>query len=161
MKTLVIYSSQTGNTKKLAQAAFEILPEPKDCYPIAQSPASDDYDLIVLGFWFKAGQPDPLSTEYLSNIKGKKVFLFATHGAAADSEHAQLGLKAAKEMLKDCTVIGTFNCPGEVNPKILEKAGTKPTPPVWLKDAPMAKGHPSAEDLTNLKQALAKALKHV
>ena len=64
----------------------------------------------------------------------------------------------AKKMAPDADVIGTFNCPGEVSPAVLEKAGSKPEPPVWLADAPAANGHPDETDLKNIGLALEKSL---
>jgi len=154
MKILVVYSSQTGNTKKLAEAAYEVLPEPKEIYNVKDNPSPDNYDVIIVGFWFKKGKPDPASSEYLAKIKNKKVFLIGTHGAAPDSEHAKKGMEEAKKMLQDCEILGTFNCQGEVAPQIMQKAASKPTPPEWYKDAPLAKGHPDENDISNLVQKI-------
>ena len=38
MKSLVIYSSQTGNTKKNAEAIFYALPEPKAIHAVEEKP---------------------------------------------------------------------------------------------------------------------------
>ncbi len=82
----------------------------------------------------------------------------ATHGAAPDSEHAKRGMERAKDLLEGCDIIGTFNCQGEVSPKIMEKAASKPTPPEWFKDAPLSKGHPDDNDISNLIQKNKKRL---
>ncbi len=165
MKTLVVYSSQTGNTEKLAQAAFEVLPDEKEIYGVADAPDTADYDLICVCFWLQAGKPDPKTTKYLSNKvanemdKGRKVFLVATHGAAAASDHAAAAMKYAREeLLPGAKVVGEFNCPGEVNPVFLEKATAKPEPPVWLKDAPQAVGHPDDNDIKQLQELVKQAV---
>ncbi len=158
MKILIVYSSQTGNTKKLAEAAYEALQGPKEIYDIKEAPLPDEYDIVIIGFWFKKGKPDPASLEYLLKIKNKKVFLIATHGAAPDSEHAKRGMEEAKKLVQGCEILGTFNCQGEVSPKIMEKAASKPTPPEWFKDAPLAKGHPDQKDISNLVQKIKQAI---
>jgi len=153
MKTLIIYSSQTGNTKKLAEAVYETISGEKEIFPIDDAPGPDGYDLVAVGFWLQAGKPDPKTADYLPGIgSGQRLFLFATHGAAAGSEHAKNAMEYAKSLAPDADIAGIFSCSGEVNPKILEKVMAKPKPPVWLDDAPKAIGHPDNKDIDNLKR---------
>jgi flavodoxin len=152
MKSLVVYSSKTGNTKKLADAVFETLKGEKDIYSIDDVPFPDGYDFIAVGFWLMAGKPDPKSSEYLKNIGTKSLFLFATHGAAKQSVHAENAINHAKNLAPKANVLGAYNCQGEVNSKILEKVKAKPEPPVWLGDAPAAVGHPDQSDIDELKR---------
>jgi flavodoxin len=159
MKSLIIYSSQSGNTKKLAQAVYESLAGPKDIFPVSEAPDPEDYDFVALGFWLQAGRPDPQSTEYLGKIGKKPLFLFATHGAAAGSDHALDAMNYAKSLAPEAEILGTYSCQGEVNPNILEKAKNKPKPPVWIDDAPEAVGHPDDTDIGELKNMLPESLK--
>jgi len=159
MKSLVVYSSLTGNTEKLAKAVLDALPEGAEIHPVKSAPDPAGYDLVAAGFWLMAGKPDPDAWEYLSKIQGgQKVFLFATHGAAPDSDHARNAMALAKGLLQKCEIIGAFNCQGKVNPKILEKASAKPQPPPWLGDAPAAEGHPDDADVAAVKKALSEGL---
>jgi len=152
MKSLVVYSSQSGNTKKLAEALFETLAGEKEIHPIDEAPAPDGYDFIALGFWFMAGKPDPKSSKYLEKIGEKKLFLFATHGAGKGSDHAENGMNQAKNLALGATLVGRFDCQGCVNPKILEKVKAKPEPPPWIGDADSAAGRPDDSDLDELKR---------
>ena len=102
-----------------------------------------------------SGKPDPKSSEYLGKIGKKPLFLFATHGAGVGSDHAIKGMELAKSLASDSDIRGTYSCQGEVNPQILEKASKKPEPPVWLADAPDAKGHPNDADIEVLSHQLA------
>jgi flavodoxin len=155
MKSLVIYSSQTGNTKKLAEAVYETLKGEKDIYPVADAPDPDGYDLVAVGFWLQGGKPDPKAAEYLPKTgSGKRLFLFATHGAAAGSDHAENAINYAKNLAPDADVAGTFSCQGAVNPKVLEKVKAKPQPPAWIVDAPDAASHPDDKDIENLKRVV-------
>lgn len=155
MKSLVVYSSQTGNTKKLAETVYEALSGEKEIYPVADAPDPGDYDFIAVGFWLQAGKPDPKTSEYLPKIKNnQQVFLFATHGAAQDSDHAKTVMVNAKGMVPSTTIVGVFSCQGEVSPKVLDKVSAKPEPPVWIKDAPSAAGHPDDADIEELKKIL-------
>jgi flavodoxin len=155
MKSLVVYSSQSGNTRKLAEAVFDALPGEKARYPVDEAPDPSDYGFIAVGFWLMGGKPDPKSSEYLGKIGEKPLFLFATHGAGAGSDHAIHGMALAKSLAPESDIRGTFSCQGQVNPKVLEKASKKPEPPVWLADAPDADGHPNEADIEALTYQLA------
>jgi flavodoxin len=160
MKALVVYSSQTGNTKKLAETVCEALPAGTQMCMVDDAPDPADCDLVALGFWLQAGKPDPKSSGFLKRLKGKqKVFLFATHGARPGSDHANHAMAHAQFLAGGATVAGSFSCYGEVNPKVLEMVKAKPEPPVWLDDAAEAVGHPNSSDLANLLTALKAVLK--
>jgi flavodoxin len=155
MKSLVVYSSKTGNTKKLAETVFENIKGEKKISTTEAAPDPDGYDFIAVGFWFQAGKPDPETAKYLPKIKkNKRLFLFATHGAGAGSDHAKKGMKQAKELAPEANFAGSFSCQGEVNPKVLEKVKAKPQPPAWVNDAPKAIGHPDDSDMKLLKEIL-------
>lgn len=147
MKALVTYSSKSGNTKKLADALYGALQCEKDLLSLEDNPDPSGYDFVAVGFWLQGGQPDPATQEFLPKIGEKEVFLFATHGAATDSDHAKNGLNMAKKLAAPARICAVFNCPGQVSEAILEKAGKKDPQPVWLADAPAAKGHPDKEDI--------------
>ncbi len=159
MKSLIVYSSQTGNTKKLADAAQQALPDGADMFPVKDAPDHSPYDFVLVGFWLIHGKPDPDSQAFLEKLKGhEKLFLFGTHAALPGSEHAKGGMAFARSLVEGATVVGTFSCNGQPSEKILAKARGKETPPVWLADAPSAVGHPDAQDLANLQAALKKSL---
>jgi len=148
MKSLVVYSSKSGNTRKLAEAVYEYLEGEKTIVAIADAPDPSEYTFVAVGFWLMAGQPDPESQAFLARLKeGQDVYLFATHGAAAGSDHAENAMKKAKEIAARAHLLATFSCPGEVSPQVIEKAAQKNPQPAWLADAPAAKGHPNANDL--------------
>ncbi|MDW7772434.1 MAG: flavodoxin family protein [Desulfobulbaceae bacterium] len=158
MKQLVVYSSQGGNTRKLAESAFSRLSGNKDIKPVAQAPDPAGYDVVIVGFWFQGEQPDTASQKYLQKCKSVgSVFLLATHGAAVDSESVTLGMNKARGLAGGANVVGTFSCQGEVPENVVQAAANKDPQPSWLKDAESAKGHPDNNDLYNLSQALEKA----
>ena len=92
------------------------------------------------------------SMEYLPRIKGKSLFLFATHRAAAGSAHALKAMDHAKASAPNASIIGTYSCQGKVDPKFLETAKSKPQPPEWLADAAAAMGYPDEIDMEDLKR---------
>lgn len=156
MKSLIVYSTQTDNTRKLAHTIHESLPGEKEISFVDDAPAPEAYDFVAVGFWLMAGKPDPKAAAYLEGLKeDQKVFLFATHGAAKGSAHAQQAMQAGRELAAAASVLGTYSCQGEVNPKVLAKVKSKPQPPVWLDDAATAVGHPDEGDLAELKAIIA------
>jgi flavodoxin len=158
MKQLVVYSTQGGNTKKLAETAFSRLSGDKDIYPVAKAPDPGGSDIAIIAFWFKGGQPDPASQEYLQKCSGAtKVFLIGCHGAATGSDHARMGMNKAKELAANATIVGTFSCQGEVPQHVLESAENKDPKPGWLQDAYAATGHPDSDDLYQLCEMLEKS----
>jgi len=160
MKSLVVYSSMTGNTKKLAEAVYETLQDEKEIFELGEAPDPSGYDLVAVGFWFKSGKPNPETLEYLSKLSGKSLFIFATHGAPAEYDHVASGMEEAKKLAEGAKVIGSFNCVGAVNPKVLEKVRSMPEEkqPPWISRAEEAAGHPDEKDIQGLKEAVAAAL---
>jgi flavodoxin len=153
MKKMVVYSSQSGNTEKLANTVYKELGfHHREIYTVDAAPDPDNYDYIAIGFWLQGGMPDPKTAAYLAKLRDKHyVFLFATHGAAPGSEHARQAMEHAVSLAGKAKVLGTFDCHGEVNPKVLQKVRAKPQPPDWLANAGDAVGHPNDQDLKSLR----------
>ena len=157
MKTLIVYSSRSGNTRKLAETARQVCKDNATLLPVEEAPADlTVFDLISVGFWLQGGKPDDKTQIFLPRVGKRKLFLFATHGAAKGSPHAENGMKAAIAMAPEAELVGTFSCQGQVNPKIMEAAGQKNPPPPWLADAPAAAGHPDSNDLAELHHLLSR-----
>jgi len=158
MKNLIVYSSKSGNTKKLAEAAFDFLPGENVLKNVDEKPDPKGYDFVVIGFWLQAGKADPESYDYLENLVPSNVFLFASHGAGTDSAHAGNAMEGAKKLVAASQILGTFNCQGEVKAEFLAKVQKKDPPPPWLKDAPAAIGHPDTADIADLQKELERAV---
>ena len=150
MKSCIIYSSVTGNTRKVAEALADasgaLLP------PVREAPDPDDYELLALGFWVRLGQADSRMQEYMRRVLGKKIFFFGTLGAWPDSPHARRCAEGARSLLQEGgnTVLGGFLCQGRVNPKILEisrQKGRHPMTPERRARLEEAARHPDAADL--------------
>lgn len=151
MRNLVIYSSRSGNTEKMARALYDFLPNEKEIYPVAEAPDPDEFTFVAVGFWIKDGAPDPDTQDYLKKIReDHEVFLFATHGAQSHSDDAKQSMKKAAELAKKGRIVGMFHCRGEVPEDIIEKARNMPQPPAWIADAEAAKGHPDSKDIEEM-----------
>lgn len=153
-KWLVVYSSNTGNTKQVAEAMVEELADKAVLKNVKEKPSIEGFDVIVTGFWVTRGAPDPFSKEFLASIKDKQVVLFQTLGADPISEHAVTSLaKAAYLVGEGCNILGTFSCRGKINPALLEKRKNLPADnphhhsEANLKRWEAAAAHPDSADL--------------
>jgi len=112
VKAIIIYYSQTGNTKKVAEAIQEGLVEAGVECRLARlkdlNPAKDlaEYDLIGLGSLVMAGKEPANVSAFISAMKkvdGKLGFAFCTHGTLP-SEF--LGRVVSQLRQRGLTVIG-------------------------------------------------------
>ncbi|MDR2503689.1 MAG: flavodoxin family protein [Deltaproteobacteria bacterium] len=119
MKNLVVYSSRTGNTRKIAEAVHSVMPAGTELAAVETAPDPAGYAFIALGFWVDKGEPDAAMSAYMARVKGASVGLFGTLGAWPDSEHARETMRRAVGMMEGNKVLGTFICQGRVDPKLL------------------------------------------
>lgn len=122
VKTIVLYSSRTGNTKKVAEAICSVLPKGTNCIDIKNSPEDlESYDCIFMGFWIDKGTADSLAAEQIKKLHNPYIALFATLGADPESEHARKCLINAANLLPEgITSMNNFICQGAIDPKIIE-----------------------------------------
>ncbi|MBN2164221.1 MAG: hypothetical protein JXR25_11125 [Pontiellaceae bacterium] len=152
MKTLIVYSSKTGNTRKLAQALHLALSDAELCR-VEMAPNPEPYDLILLGFWIENAVADEKMKHYMERLHGKKVGLFATLGAYPDSKHAAESLRATASLIPDCDIAGHFICQGAIDPELIEWMNTLPKDHGYGPTETRKKlwddagGHPNDEDL--------------
>ncbi|WP_294483966.1 flavodoxin family protein [uncultured Mailhella sp.] len=124
MKTLVVYSSRTGNTKKVAQAMAGVMPG-CELLPVEEAPSSvDQYDVVAVGYWVDRGMPDAATRAWLEGVRNARLAFFGTLGAWPDSDHARecmaRGEALALEPARGNVVLGSWLCQGRVDPKVLE-----------------------------------------
>ena len=122
MRTIVVYSSRTGNTKKVGEAIAAALPEGTLAVSVQDIPPDlPAYDCVFLGFWVDRGQADKDAADLLPKLRNKHVALFATLGADPHSPHAAESLMKAAELLPEGKKpAGQFICQGAVDPKVIE-----------------------------------------
>jgi flavodoxin len=151
LKTLVVYSTLTGNTRAVAEAVAEGLGAGTALADVKAAPAPEGYDLVVSGFWVDKGRADAASLEYLGRIRDRKAAFFFTLGAYPDSPHADSVEKGAREGLEKGgnAVIGSFRCQGKVDPNLLEEMKRKLPP-----------GHPHAQMTDERRALLDEAARH-
>ena len=126
MKLLVVYSSQTGNTKKVAEAIARAVPG-SVIHPVEEAPsaaAARAFDLVAAGYWVDKGMPDAKCRAWLETLEGCRIALFGTLGAWPDSDHAkECQAKAAALVTnpeRGNTVCGSWLCQGRIDPQVIE-----------------------------------------
>ena len=159
MRTLIVYSSLTGNTRQVAEAIAGALPGPVDLYPVHKAPAPLGYTLVLPGFWVNRAMADPRMLRYFPQIIGQQVAFFGTLAAWPDSPHALKVIENTKEALKNNTLLGAFLCQGRLSPKRMaqynDPARARPNHPMTperMARLEEAQNHPDANDLANAAQ---------
>lgn len=116
MKTIVIYHSQTGFTKRYAEWIAEAAGA--DCLALAEAKKKNlmEYDAIVFGGWACAGGISKLGW-FKSNIGkwgDKKLIAFCVGASPIDSPEIE---PALKRNFKETELkrVSTFYCPGGLN----------------------------------------------
>jgi flavodoxin/NAD-dependent dihydropyrimidine dehydrogenase PreA subunit len=138
-KGIVVYYSQTGNTKKIAEAitaGMKKTIEECEIRPLKEVTAEDlsKYDLISLGYptWSSKEPPNVRAfIEQTISLEGKHIFVFSTHGARPAGLISSI-VPLLRE--KGMTVIGFKDWYGSV----------------WLPHMPkpyVTDGHPDETDL--------------
>ena len=113
MKTIVIYNSQTGFTKRYAQWIAEA--SGADCLELQAAKKTDlaAYDAIIFGGWACAGGISKLGW-FKSNMDrwaGKKLIVFCVGGSPMDSPEIEPALRRNfKE--SEWNRVRVFYCPG-------------------------------------------------
>lgn len=150
MKVLVAYVSQSGNTKKVAEAMYDVIQGEKEIKELSEIESIDGYDLLFVGFPIQAFGPAQKAKQFMEKyISGKKVALFTTHASSEDSEDLLPWLEACRNAAASAEIVGFFNCQGELAPDIMEmlKGSDDPKMKSFGEQGPSTKGQPDASRL--------------
>ncbi len=156
MNTAIIYSSKTGNTRKVAQRIQAVIPE-SDIFDIANIPNLDNYHFIIIGCWIDKGTADAKALEFISSLKNRDIAFFYTLGAYPESQHA-IDCNVTLHKLftdNDNIVHGSFWCHGRIDPALTKWYETLPLDhphglnPDRVKRLAVAEKHPDEEDFIN------------
>lgn len=124
MKILIVYSSLTGNTKKVCEKAFEILNCEKEFIAIENINENIliHYKNIIIGTWIDKASADEKMRIFLKNLSGKNLYFIASLAAPLDSEHAK---KCYNNLAKLCSKNNNFKdgvlTRGKVSEELREK----------------------------------------
>lgn len=95
----IIFSSPTGNTRLLADAIRDALPEENCNYFGVSENADTQSDILFIGFWTDKGTADKATLDLLEKLKNKKIFLFGTAGFGGDEEYFKKSSQIQKRVL--------------------------------------------------------------
>jgi flavodoxin len=128
---LIVYSSKTGNTRKLAEGIRRGLAEALGQEPrigaVEENPDPAGAPWLLLGFWADRGNADQQALQYLKSLEGRTIGLFGTLGAYPDSDHARDICKRVQELAAEKNaVLGCFLCQGKIDPALTERFKSLP-----------------------------------
>ncbi len=161
-KYSIIYSSLTGNTKVLADAIHEALPQDECEYFGVSDTVIPSSELLYIGFWTDKGNADTKTLQLLSQLKNKQIFLFGTAGFGGSDVYFRKILNQVKQFVDASNVIvGEYMCQGRMPQSVRErylKMKEAPDHPanldVLIQNFDCALSHPDANDLEKLKEAV-------
>lgn len=159
----ILFSSNTGNTKLLAEAIREALPtECCDYYGdcAANEPESD---MLYVGFWTNKGIADDNALSLLKTLRNKEIFLFGTAGFGGSETYFKGILDKTKKAIDASnTVVGEFMCQGKMPQSVRERYEKMKEQPdhmhnidAMIENFDKALAHPDDNDLNALKQLVA------
>jgi flavodoxin len=155
---LIVYSSKTGNTRKLAEGIHrglaEALGREVRIGAVEKNPDPAGADWVLAGFWADRGNADQKALQYLKSLEGRKIGLFGTLGAYPDSDHAREISKKVQDLAAEKnTVLGCFLCQGKIDPALTERFKSLPADnphamtPERMKRHLEAAKHPDEKDI--------------
>ena len=158
----IIFSSVTGNTKKLADTIHETLPQDMCDYFGGNELQVPESDLLYIGFWTDKGNADNATLELLSKLRNKKIFLFGTAGFGGSAAYFQKILDHVKQSVDPSnTVVGEYMCQGKMPPSVRErymKMKVQPEHPenidALIENFDRALSHPDGNDLERLRKII-------
>ena len=156
MKTAIVFSSRTGNTKLLAETIRDALPQCSYFGPPSEEAL--DAHRIYVGFWTDRGRCNRETAEFLNTVTDQQIFLFGTAGFGGNQAYFDKILKRT-HVPGTASVIGSFLCQGKMPPAVrqrYEKMQQKHIPHMkrLIENFDRALTHPDREDLEALRRQL-------
>ena len=156
----IIFSSMTGNTRKLADTIRGALPEELSDYFGDAKTADPDAEMIYVGFWTDKGTADQACLELLGRLRNKKIFLFGTAGFGGSEAYYQKILANVRTAIDASnTVVGEYMCQGKMPQSVRDrymKMKTQPEHPAnidaLIENFDRALSHPNEDDLERLRK---------
>lgn len=166
MRTAILYSSKTGNTKYLAESLYDVI-KAKDCI-LCETRNADkvDADFYFIGFWTCRGKCDNDTKHFIETLQNKDVFLFGTCGFGGSTVYFRKVLWQTQKYLNSSVrLVGGFMCQGrypiqnrakyeEMRHSVLNRIYAN----YMLKYYEKASGHPNEDDASRLLSEVRKIL---
>lgn len=120
---LVLYQSESGNTKKIAATIFSHLPgNSKDLIDISTEKNIPEANLYFIGFCVHRGTCSMAVSDFLSSLGGKQIALFGTCGMGNSPDYYKTIEKNVSAWIEnDNRYLGAFICQGKMPQKVRQK----------------------------------------
>jgi flavodoxin len=123
-KTLISYCSETGNTRKIAESIFRVIPDSKELKNLSDIDSLDEYGLIFFGFPIYNFEPIRQAKDFMQkSLSGKKIAIFMTMALTSAPFNEQivglynLTISNCRMCADGATILGIFDSPGELSEK--------------------------------------------
>jgi flavodoxin len=118
LKYLVIYASETGNTRQLAEEIYRALPSSKKdkaLVDVRTWNGTMDAETYFVGFWANRGSCTLEIIDILSSLNRRNIALFGTCGMGNDkSYYSSLEQNASVWISDDNNFLGSYFCQGKM-----------------------------------------------
>jgi hypothetical protein len=125
LKNLVVYASETGNTKKLAEVIFDALPlsmGDKAIVDVRSWNGRMDAENYFIGFWINRGSCNLEIIDLLSSLSRRNIAIFGTCGMGGNSSYYQMLEQNTRVWISDSNnFIGSYFCLGRMQECIRQK----------------------------------------
>ena len=158
----IVYSSSTGNTKKLADTIYAVLPKENCDYFGVPKEGGLYSEMLYIGFWTDKGNADKSTLTLLSTLKNKKIFLFGTAGFGGSEAYFQKILDHIKQSVDPSnTVVGEYMCQGKMPQSVRNRYMKMKAQPEYpanidalIDNFDRALSHPDEDDLERLRKII-------
>ena len=152
---LVLYNSQSGNTKSVAAAIFSALPEgSRDLIDIDSGKPIPEASTYFIGFCVHRGSCCIEVSDLLSSLENKNIALFGTCGMGRSAEYYSLIEKNVSAWINSsCRYLGCYICQGKMPMQVRQKyenmrtSENAPQVDGFIRNFDCAMTHPDREDL--------------
>lgn len=158
MKIAIVYSSNTGNTKIIAEAIKEELSN-EDIVYFGKPENNIEADIYIVGSWTDKGNCSSEIKEFLTKLNYKKIAYFGTAGFGGQTEYYETLFNRVKENINNTNqILGYFYCQGKMPMSVRDRYEhlIKENPEdknlqVSIKNFDEALEHPNKEDIEQAK----------
>ncbi len=123
LKYLVVYASETGNTKKIADEIFYAIPsDSKEEINVRRWNGRHDAETYFIGYWVNRGTCSLEIIDLITSLHGKNIAFFGTCGMGNDPAYYRSMESIGKVWLaNDNEFLGSFFCQGSMPPAIRDR----------------------------------------
>ncbi|MBN1800841.1 MAG: flavodoxin [Candidatus Lokiarchaeota archaeon] len=144
--------SQTGNTKKIAEAIFETISGDKEIKPLNEVESLENYGFTFIGFPIHQMGPPQLASKFIEiKAKNRKIALFVTHASPPGSPFIDPLLAKCKESTNASEMFGIYDCQGVLAQQVADMLLKMDNPQAqqFGKLRNLTVGHPNEQEQEN------------